>query len=142
VDLLSRWLHILAASFAVGAFIYGRFVVAPSLATLSAAQRTPLVEQFAARLRPLAWSAIAILLLTGLYNFYVILQRGVQPGYHMVFGIKFLLALHVFGMLFVLSKPPTGDPARDAKRPRLMLGAAISGMLILALGAYLRTLHT
>jgi hypothetical protein len=65
----------------------------------------------------------------------------VLPGYHMWFGIKVLLALHVFGMLDVLSKPPSGDPKRDAKRSRLALGALISAVIILAIGAYLRTLH-
>jgi hypothetical protein len=47
----------------------------------------------------------------------------------------------VFGMLHVLSKPPSGDPQRDAKRSRLALGALVSAMLIVGIGAYLRTLH-
>jgi hypothetical protein len=44
-------------------------------------------------------------------------------------------------MLFVLSKAPGANPRQDAKRARLALGALISSVIILALGAYLRTLH-
>lgn len=141
MDILSRWLHILAATVAVGSFVYARFVLAPSLQALEDRQRTTLLTQLAARLRPLALSVIVILLASGAYNFYLALRNGVLDGYHMAFGIKFILALHVFGMLFQLSMPPSGDPVRDAKRSRLMMGAVISGAIILALGAYLRTLR-
>lgn len=141
LDIASRFLHILFAAWAVGSLIYARYVLSPAVQAMAAEERARLLGRLSERLRPLALTSIALLLITGLYNFYRIYQAGVAPGYHMAFGIKFLLALHVFGMLYVLSKPPSGDPRRDAKRPRLALGALISGLIILALGAYLRTLH-
>jgi len=58
----------------------------------------------------------------------------------MAFGVKFLLALHLFAILYLVTKP-AGGGARDAKRPRLIAGAVASGMIILALGAYLKSLH-
>jgi len=79
--------------------------------------------------------------LSGSYNFFRVVSSGVDTTYHMAFGLKFLLALHVFAILFILSTPPSGDPQRDAKRPRLVVGALISGLIILAVAAYLRTLH-
>jgi uncharacterized membrane protein len=143
VDIISRWLHIAAAAVAVGGLVYARFVVFPSLQLLSEDTRAMLSAQFSARLKPIALSAVAALFLSGVYNLYRVLERGiVDSTYHAVFGLKFLLALHLFAMLFLLSAPPSGDAARDARRPRLMLGAVISGLLILALGAYLRTLHS
>jgi uncharacterized membrane protein len=141
LDIISRFLHILAAAWAVGSLIYTRYVLSPAVQAMAAEERGRLLGGLSERLRPLALSSIALLLITGLYNFYRILQGSVAPGYHMAFGIKFLLALHVFGMLYVLSKPPGGDPRHDAKRSRLALGALISSMLILGIGAYLRTLH-
>lgn len=142
MDILARWLHIAAAATAVGGFVYARFVVFPSLQLLPDDVRAMLSAQFSQRLKPLALTAILALFLTGSYNLYRILDRGiVDASYHMVFGIKFLLAFHVFAMLFILSTPPSGDPARDARRPRLMLGAVISGLVVFALSAYLRTLH-
>jgi uncharacterized membrane protein len=139
--IVSRFLHILAAAWAVGSLIYTWYVLNPAVQAMAAQERAQLLGRLSTRLRPLAQTSIALLLITGLYNFYLIYQAGVASGYHMVFGIKVLLALHVFGMLEVLSKPPSADPRRDAKRSRLALGALISALIILALGAYLRTLH-
>jgi uncharacterized membrane protein len=141
LDIVSRFLHILAAAWAVGSLIYTWYVLSPVVQAMAAPERAQLLGRLSSRLRPLALTSITLLLITGLYNFYRIYQAGVAPGYHMVFGIKFLLALHVFGMLDLLSKPPGADPRRDAKRSRLALGAMISAVIIVALGAYLRTLH-
>jgi uncharacterized membrane protein len=140
LDILSRFIHILAAAWAVGSLLYTWYVLSPAVQALAAAERDRLLRGISERLRPLAISTILLSLLTGLYNFYRILQGGVAPGYHMAFGIKFLLALHVLSMLYILSKPP-GDAKRDAKRSRLALGSLISALIILAIGAYLRTLH-
>jgi uncharacterized membrane protein len=134
-------MHILAAAWTVGSLIYLRYVLSPTVQAMAPDERTQLLGRLSERLRPLALSTIALSLITGLYNFYLIYQAGVPAAYHMVFGIKVLLALHVFGMLYVLSKPPSADPRQDAKRSRLALGALISALIILALGAYLRTLH-
>jgi uncharacterized membrane protein len=141
LDIVSRFLHILAAAWAAGSLIYTYYVLSPVVQAMAANERAQLLGRLSSRLRPLAHTAITLALITGLYNFYRIYQAGVLPGYHMWFGIKVLLALHVFGMLDVLSKPPSGDPKRDAKRSRLALGALISAVIILAIGAYLRTLH-
>lgn len=140
MDILSRFLHILFAAWAVGSLIYAYYVLNPAVQAMAPDERTRLLTAISERLRLLALATVVLVLLTGLYNFYRILQGGVAPGYHMAFGIKFLLALHVLSMLFVLSKPP-GDPERDAKRSRLALGALISAVLIVGIGAYLRTLH-
>ena len=109
---------------------------------MAADERTRLLGRISARLRPLAVSAIVLLLVTGLYNFVRINEAGVVvPAYHIAFGIKFLLALHVFGMLFVLSKPPERRPESGRQALATGLGAMISAVIIVALGAYLRTLH-
>jgi uncharacterized membrane protein len=142
VSIVSRFLHILFAAWTVGSLIYTWYVLSPAVQALPSAERSQLLGRISERLKPLSLSAIVLLLVTGLYNFFVILQKGVVGPYHAFFGVKFLLALHVFGILFVLSKPPSGDPARDAKRSRLALGAIITSLIILAIGAYLRTLHS
>jgi uncharacterized membrane protein len=140
LDILSRFLHILFAAWAVGSLIYTYYVLNPAVQAMAEVQRNGLLTRMSERLRPLALATVALVLITGLYNFYRILQGGVAPGYHMAFGIKFVLALHVLSMLVILSKPP-GDPKRDAKRSRFALGALLSAVIILGIGAYLRTLH-
>jgi uncharacterized membrane protein len=141
MDILSRWLHIVTAATAVGGLLYARLVVTPALAEMSAETRAALTAKMAARLRPVVWATIVVALVSGVYNFFARLSLGVAPAYHIVFGIKFLAALHVFAILLLLSGPPSGDPQREAKRGRWLTGAVISGLVIVALGAYLRTLH-
>lgn len=141
MDTLSHWIHIVFAAVALGGMLYGGFVLGPAMKGLGDADRAALAERVATRFRPFALSALALLLISGSYNLFRAMERGVDSAYHMAFGIKFLLALHVLGMLFIVTTPPSGDPAKDAKRPRLMVGAAISALIVFALGAYLRSLH-
>jgi len=141
IDIIFRWTHIFAAAIVVGGFAYARFVFYPAMAMIEESEQAKLREGIATNLRPWGLTAIVLLVLSGSYNFYRVVLSGVDTAYHMAFGMKFLLALHVFAMLFILSTPPSGEPAKDAKRPRLVLGAFISGLLILLIGAYLRTLH-
>ena len=136
VDVVMQWLHLLGAATGIGTAIYGRWVAAPALEVLAPEARAKVVSALAARLRPLGFGAIGALLLSGLWNLATHFS-GKPPQYHMVFGMKLLLALHVFAML-VIAGLPAGDPARDARRPRQMASAAVSGILILLLSAYLR----
>mgnify|MGYP005841793535 CR=1 FL=1 len=124
LGILMRWIHILSAAIALGGIIYARWV---------AANGAP-PDAVAARFRPWAVAAFAGSLGSGFYNFFT---KGVYPpGYHMWFGIKFLVALHVLAVLILLALPGrTGE-----QRQRLMTGAAVSGALVAAAGAYLRWL--
>ena len=132
-----QWLHLAAAVTGVGGFIYARLVVAPSLAQLPQETRSKFLSELVARVRPISFAVIVILVGTGLYNY--LSRLGTRPAsYHMILGVKMLLALHVFTVAILLAVPPGVNPGRDARRPRLMLGAAISGLIILLLSAYLR----
>lgn len=137
LDTVMQWLHLAAAATAVGGFIYARAVVVPSLADVPPESRIKLLERLVALARPLSFSVIGVLLATGLYNLLTHLA-GHSRTYHIALGIKLLLALHVFTVAILLSVPHGVNPGRDARRPRLMLGAAISGIAILLLSAFLR----
>ena len=137
LDTFMQWLHLSGAVVGVGALIYGSLIVVPSLAELTAETRGRLATQLVRRFRPVALTVVGVQLLTGLYN-YMRHMPGKPPAYHMVLGVKILLALHVFSVAILLSVPPGTNPARDARRPRLMTGAAVSGIVILLLSAYLR----
>ncbi len=137
LDTLMQWLHLAAAVTGVGALIYSRLVLFPSLAEVPAEVRGKLAQQLVARMRPISFAAIGVLLITGFYNY--LTKMAERPSsYHMILGIKILLALHVFTVAILLAVPPGVNPARDARRPRLIAGAAISGIIILLLSAYLR----
>lgn len=108
IDVGMQWLHLLGATTLVGGAICG------------------------AVRKPLAWGGVGAMVLSGLWN--LIRHFSDKPvQYHMVLGVKLLLALHVFAMVIL-----AGMPGREARRPRLLSTAAASGIVILLLSAYLR----
>ena len=70
----------------------------------------------------------------GLYNFFT--KTSYPPGYHMVFGIKTLLALHIIAVAMIMVKPGLDE----AKVKRLLTGVSISGIIVVLLSAVLRAL--
>ncbi len=130
VALLMRWTHITAMAFIVGGALYARFVVAPVVA----AERPEVSDRITAALRPLMLAAIVALVCSGLFNFFN--KKVIPPGYHMVFGIKVLLALHVIAVAILLGRPGVAA----IKRSRWNYGIVVSGLAVLLLSAYLRSL--
>ena len=123
VGLFSRWVHIASAVTLMGGVLFARQV-------LRGVAEAELITRYATAFQ----AAVGGLLLSGAYN--LLSKAAVPKGYHMVFGIKFLLALHVFAMAFLVGRQ--GVPV--SKRQRQLTGMVISGALILALSAYLRWL--
>jgi hypothetical protein len=104
-----RWLHLTSVIVLLGGIFYARVVVG----------------DMAAGFKPVAYAAIGGILVSGLYIF---LSKGqLSSDYQMWFGIKMLLALHLFAVT-ILYKGKT----------RLLTGAVISGGLIVAIAGYLR----
>ena len=120
-----RWLHISSMAALIGGMIYGRVVEQQTRGSGDG-----LSGKAAAAYRPTVLFAVAGLIVSGLYNY--LTNPGHSPLYHMLFGIKVLLALHVFAVAFLVTQPV------NPRRGRLMTGAAISGLAIIAISAYLR----
>ena len=116
LPLAMRWLHIASVVILLGGVFYARFVEGV----------------MSARFKPWAYAAIGGILISGTYNF--LSKSTFPPHYHAWFGIKVLLALHVFAIVVMY------NPERHKMKPRLLTGAAITGALILACSAYLRWL--
>jgi len=127
---LMRWVHILSMAALVGGILYGRFVLMRSLAELAPDAREAVQAKAAAAYRPIVLAAIAGLIFSGTYN--LLTNPGHSPKYHMLFGVKILLALHVFATAFLITQPV------NPRRGRMMTGTVISGLIILAISAYLR----
>lgn len=116
LPLAMRWLHIASVVILLGGVFYARFVDGV----------------MSARFKPWAYAAIGGILLSGLYNF---LSKSVfPPHYHAWFGIKVLLALHVFGIVVMYNSD------LHKSKPRLLTGVVLSGALIVACSGYLRWL--
>jgi uncharacterized membrane protein len=114
----------------LGGMIFWRLALARATDDMSMAARGPLFERAAAAFRPLVWASIAGLVISGVFNY--LLAPGHTKLYHMLFGIKLLLALHVFAVSVLIVRP------NNPRRTRQATGVMISGLIILAISAWLR----
>ena len=129
LGMFMRWLHYSSLATLIGGILYGRLVMVPASATLAPDERDALADRAAVAFRPFVLAAICGLVVSGAYN--ILTHPGHRRPYHVLLGIKLLLALHVFVVTLLIARP--GHPHRT----RLMTGAAISGLAIIAIAAYL-----
>jgi hypothetical protein len=106
-----RWLHIASVAVLLGGVFYARFAVGD------------LVNGF----KPMAYAAIGGILISGTYNF--LSKPAFPPHYHMWFGIKILLALHIFAATILYRG-----------KSRALTGIVISGAIVIAISGWLRWL--
>jgi hypothetical protein len=104
-----RWLHLASVIVLLGGVFYAWAVIGD------------LAQGF----RPVAYAAIGGILVSGIYNF--LSKAATSTNYQVWFGIKMLLALHVFATTILY---------RGKKR--LLTGIVIAGALIVAISGYLR----
>jgi len=138
---LSRALHILGAVIIGGGLFYIRTILSPSGVDACFADR---------RVTWARWVGFAsfLLIASGLFNFWVIFSQSkaeggtpLPPTYHMLFGIKTLLALVVMFVAAILAgRTSAADRARGKMRFWLNIGWT-SVMAIIVIGAMLRMLH-
>jgi len=92
--------------------------------------RAALEEGAAKHFRPIVLAAMVGLVTSGCFNY--LSKPGHSLRYYGAFGLKVLLALHIFGVSALATRP------HHPRRARLLLGAAISGAAIVLISAYLR----
>ena len=127
---LMRWVHISSVVTLIGGVLYARFVMIPAAGSLSPDERTVLDDGTAARFRPMAYAAMAGLVISGIFKY--LSMPGHSVLYHILFGIKILLVLHVFSVAILATGP------KNPRRARQLFGAAISGLTIVLISAYLK----
>jgi len=130
LTVIMRWLHLSSMATLLGGILYWRLVLAPASEALSPDTRDALGDKAATLFSPIVFASIAGLLVSGVFKY--LTSPGHQPVYHMIFGIKMLLALHVFAVAILIARP--GNP----RRTRMLTGTVISGLLIVFLSAWLR----
>ncbi len=122
VGILSRWAHVSSVIVLLGGSLF---------AWLAAADGQGVAWD---RWRKLVLPAALLAVASGLYN--LIAKTATPPGYHAMFGIKMLLALHVLAVAVVAANPAM----QSAKRKRLLGGVVTSGFVTVLLSACLRWL--
>ena len=140
-----RWLHILAATIAVGGPIFAWGAFLPAAQTLPEGIRKDLLEAVRSRWAKYVHTAILLLLLSGFYNFFTAVARYdlPRPTYHILFGVKFLAAL---GMFFLASMLHGRSAAALAFRQNARRWAAVIivlGLTVIGISGVMRSLpHT
>ena len=140
VNLLMRWLHIFSVIAAVGATLFLRLVLIPSMAEIQNDARAQLLNSMAGRLRRLIHGAIGGILLSGLYNTHLLWKTSVAP-YGMVYALKVMLALVVFMIaIFLTSSRPKWAAFQANRKKWIGVNLALAAIIV-ALSAILRMLH-
>ena len=106
----ARWLHLASVAVLLGGTFYARMAAGE------------MAESF----KKWAYVAIGAILVSGIYNF--MSKSSIPPHYHMWFGIKILLALHVFAATILYRKG----------KQRSLTGIVISGAVIIFISEVLR----
>lgn len=130
LNIVMRFLHILSAVALVGGAIAWKMGFLVGTEELATDTRARVGDKAAAAWRPVVLISIAAILISGMWNYMT--KTGMPPIYHAVLGVKILLALHVIGVCFLVTQPG------NEKRGRQLTGVVISGLLIVAMAAFLR----
>ena len=125
-----RWLHISAMATLIGGALFARFVAAHAIGMMNPENGEAMWEDVARHFKPVVYAAVAALTVSGIYN--ILAHPGHSLTYHILLGVKLLLVLHVFAVMLLAVQPA------NKRRARMMAGAAISGLVIIAISAYLR----
>lgn len=134
IDVLSRWVHVGTVIVLVGGSTFMRFALMPAAAELPDDQHQALRERIFARWRKIVMIGIALILVSGLYNFVraIPLHKG-QGLYHGLIGTKIILALVVFFLASALvGRSEKFEPLRQNSKKwlgiLLLLAAIIVGI--------------
>ncbi|MGC3970746.1 MAG: hypothetical protein QM775_26455 [Pirellulales bacterium] len=142
IQLIARWLHIVAAVTAAGGAIFMKLALHPASETLPEADRAALREAVRSRWSKVVMAAIGLLLLTGFYNFFRIIKvyKFDGPAYHALFGTKVLLAFGVFALAsFLVGRSDLGKKLRAQAGKWLSVLVALV-LVVLLISSTLKTI--
>lgn len=146
--LIARWIHILSAIIALGGPFFVRFFLTPAAAaTLDPQTHAALRERILARWRHLVYLLIAAFILSGVYTFGVVGRwrdptwtRDDRALYHMLFGVKTILALAMFFLASALAgRAAAFAPIRRGAKTWTSIFLLL-GLLVVLLAGVLRYL--
>jgi uncharacterized membrane protein len=133
-----QWVHVMAAVIGLGGMGFLLLILIPSLGVLSADQREALSKAVASRFRWATWSAVALLLLSGIYNVSRYYWEEPWDRAWKLLALKIALSFALFALVLGLTIPfRLFEPLR-ARRRMWLLVAFILGVVVVLISAYLR----
>jgi hypothetical protein len=137
IHVLARFIHIICAVFLLGGCFYARYVLTPVVNVLPEDKRMQAAAGSQLRYRSMLFILVGLSLLSGAYNF---LQAPHSKIYHIAFGIKMLLVLHIYATAILWATSPYGDVNISGKGKHRLISITIAGLLVVLISAYLRSL--
>jgi len=135
---LVQWIHLTAAVIGIGGMGYLLIIFMPSLRVLNPEQRDALWRAALERFRWVSWSAIVLLLASGIYNVRQNYWERPWGKAWLFLTIKIVLAFVLFGISLALSIP-FGFLDGVRRRRKLWLRIAFGvGLAVIYISAYLR----
>ena len=135
---LVQWMHVTAAVIVVGGMAFLLFILMPSLGALDPEHRDLLAKQVMDRFRWIIWSAIIVLLVSGLYSIRQYYWEAAWGKSWAFLAVKIVLALFVFVVASALTLPfKLFDRVRARRQIWLSIAVGLAGAVIF-ISAYLR----
>jgi len=136
VSLLVRWLHVLAAITWIGGMLFIALVLVPVTRRLEdPGLRSRLVHDVGRRFRTVGWTAIVVLVATGLLNLWIHPALLSSPRLHAKFGLVGLALILSAFHDFVLGPRAGAHGADPAARVRASWVARLNVVVVLVIVA-------
>jgi uncharacterized membrane protein len=133
-----QWIHLMAAVVGLGGMGFVLLILIPALGVLNPEQREALFRAVSIRFRWVSWSAIGLLLISGLYNIREYYWEVTWGKSWLLLAIKIVLASALFAIVVGLTLPlGIFDRMRSRRRTWLIWAFAL-GVVVVLISAYLR----
>lgn len=135
---LMQWVHVMAAVVGIGGMAFLLLFLIPSLRVLDVEQRDALFRAVAGRFRWASWSAIFLLLISGLFNIRRFYWEEPWDKAWKFLALKISLSFALFAITLALTIPlKVFDRLRARLRTWLIVALSL-GVVVILLSAYLR----
>ncbi|HEX3684860.1 MAG TPA: hypothetical protein VHU83_20145 [Bryobacteraceae bacterium] len=138
VHVLFRFIHIASVILLLGGVVYARQALVPALDALPEDIRKRAARDAQERYRPTLFVLLILIVGSGLYNFFTGPKHA--QSYQIWFGVKMLLVAHIVASAILWATSPYGDVTVDGRSKRRLLSIAVSGLIVVFISAYLRSL--
>ncbi len=133
-----QWVHVTAAVLGVGGMAFLLIVLRPGFGGLQPEQRDSLIKDVFARFRWVAWTSMAVLLLSGLYSIREYYWEVAWGKSWELLTLKIILACIIFVIALALTLPfRLFDWVRARRQTWLAIAVGLA-VVVIFISAYLR----
>lgn len=141
LTVISRIVHVATAIVLVGGSVFTLLVLIPAAKMIPAETEQTLRKAVTSRWKRFVHLGVLLFLISGFYNYYLAFERHDGDGtYHMLMGIKMLLAFGVFFLASALvGRSSALEPIRQ-NRGRWLTVIVAASLVIVTIAGYLKVM--